>query len=122
MVRQSNKDVKILKRGGSMHGPFGIEVYSKNTTNKSDEEYEQVVRDLHPFLKSLPGFESVIYYNVDLMDYRIVLSMSDESATDQAVEILRDMLKDIDPEAKVSKAEVVSSELVDQILAGIIER
>jgi hypothetical protein len=105
-----------------MHGPFGIEVYIKNTVNKSDEEYEQGVKEIHPFLKSLPGFVSVTYYNVDELDYRIVISISDEASTDQAVEILRNSLKDINPDYRVSKAEVVLGEFVDQVLAGIIQR
>jgi hypothetical protein len=120
-VNQS-KDVQILKRGGSMHGPFGIEVYIKNSVNKSDEVYEQGVKEIHPFLKSLPGFVSVTYYNLDELDYRIVISFSDESTTDQAVEILQNTLKDINPDAKVSKAEVVLGEFVDQVLAGKIQR
>jgi hypothetical protein len=101
-----------------MHGPYGIAVYLRNTDNKPDEVHEQAVKEFHPFLKTLPGFVSVIYYNVDELDYHIVISFSDEASTDSAIEILRNILK----EGKVSKAEVATGEFVDQVLEGKIQR
>jgi hypothetical protein len=103
-----------------VHGPYGVAIYDRNSSNRPDEEYHQGVNQLHPFIKSLPGFLSVTYYNVDELDYHFVIAFSDEPSTDNAVEKLRNIMSSVAPDAKISKAEVVPGELVDKILASEI--
>lgn len=101
----------------NMHGPYGIAYYRRNTTNMPDEEIEQAVRtQLHPLIKSLPGFRSVMYYNIDELEYYFVISFVDEASTDSALQQLQALAESTG--AKVSKAEVVTGELVDQMIAG----
>lgn len=101
-----------------MHGPYGVAFYAKNTSGRPDADIEKdVLQNIHPLLKSLAGFQSVVYYNVDEMDYYFVISFADEASTDQALEKLKGLAAS-EPGARVEKAEVVTGELVDRLLAG----
>jgi hypothetical protein len=95
-----------------MHGPYGIVLQYDNTSNTSDQEIEKRAIAFHQLIKSLPGFRSAMYYNINEQHYCAAFSFETEPATDSALEIVRPVLAAKIPNMTLVKTEVVPGDII----------
>jgi hypothetical protein len=101
-----------------MHGPYGIVLQFRNIDKQPDVEIERETIETHQFIKSLPGFRSVMYFNIDEEFYTAAISFDTEEAVDNALAQVGPIVAAKRPHATVSKAELVPGELVDYEMAN----
>jgi len=107
-----------------MHGPFGIVIHFRRPSNISESDVEKTTAEAHRLYKTLPGFRSVVYFNISEEEYTAAISFYTEKAASNALEPIRKgVLKRI-PDAVVSKTEVVPGDFVDEFIAkgGNVQR
>ncbi len=107
-----------------MHGPYGIVVHFRKPSNISDEVAEKGTLEAHLLYKSLPGFRSVVYFNINEEEYTAAISFYTEKAASNALEPVRKGVLARIPNAVVSKGEVAPGEFVDEFIAkgGNVQR
>jgi len=107
-----------------MHGPYGIVVSFRKPASMTDLDIEKAADRAHRILKALPGFRSVVYFNVNEEDYGVAISFYSQKATDDAIGSIRQQVQALYPDANVSKGEVVPGEFVDELIAkdGNVQR
>jgi hypothetical protein len=107
-----------------MHGPYGIVINFRKPSSLTDQDVEKAADRAHRILKTLPGFRSVVYFNVNEEDYGVAISFYTQKATDDALESIRQQVQAAYPNAVVSKGEVVPGEFVDEFIAkeGNVQR
>ena len=116
------KQAWYLRNG--MHGPYGVVIRYRKPSNISDSDIEKSVGESHKMIKSIPGFRSVLYFNVNEEDYAVAVAFYTEKAADDAIEPIRERVQARIPEAVVSKAEVAPGDFVDEFIAkdGQVQR
>jgi hypothetical protein len=108
----------------NMHGPFGIVIHFKRPAIISEQDVEKFTGEAHSAFKTLPGFRSVVYFNINEEEYTAAVSFYTEKAASNALEPIRNRLLPMIPAAIVSRTEVVPGEFVDEFIAkgGNVQR
>ena len=74
----------------------------RRPSNLSDSDIEKAVGESHKMYKSIPGFRSIQYFNINEEDYVVAIAFYTEKAADNATELIRMCVKARIPQALVS--------------------
>ncbi len=100
-----------------MHGPYGIVIRFRKPEGLTDADVEGPTVEAHRFYKTLPGFRSAMYFNIDEEEYTAAVSFFTEETADSALEVIRGRVLAVLPHASVVKSEVVPGESIDEFIA-----
>lgn len=107
-----------------MNGPYGIVIRFTRPTNIGDSEVEKTAQEVHKIYRSLPGFRSVMYYNIDEKEYAVVLAFFTRKSAEDALDPISKSVKGRVPDVSVSMAAVSTGDFVDEVIAtgGRVQR
>lgn len=107
-----------------MNGPYGVVVRFRRPSNIQDEGVEKATAEAHKMFETLPGFRSVVYYNINEEEYAAALAFYTRKSAESALDPIRKHVQATIPEAFVSFAAVTPGDFADEFIAtgGNVER